>query len=113
MEEVEIGISELEEGLLAVSTKDNKKVDVEKEEEEEEQEGGEQQEEDEEDDDDGNEDDNEGEGEYMFRFKDGINPFDFVEDNVDSGVQPYEQFERLEYEALAEKKRKLLADSRW
>ena len=49
----------------------------------------------------------------MFRFKDGINPFDFVEDNVDSGVQPYEQFERLEYEALAEKKRKLLADSHW
>ena len=89
MEEVEIGISELEEGLLAVSTKDNKKVDVEKEEEEEEQQGGEQQEED----DDGIEDDNEGEGEYMFRFKDGINPFDFVEDNVDSGVQPYEQFE--------------------
>ncbi|KAK7819000.1 general transcription factor 3c polypeptide 3, partial [Quercus suber] len=41
----------------------------------------------------------------------GINPFDFVEDNVDSGVQPYEQFERLEYEALAEKKRKLLANS--
>ncbi|KAK4573981.1 hypothetical protein RGQ29_031780 [Quercus rubra] len=112
MEEVENGISELEEGLLAVSTKDNKKVDVEKEEEEEEEEQeGEQQQEDDEDDDDGNEDENEGEGEYMFRFKDGINPFDFVEDNVDSGVQPYEQFERLEYEALAEKKRKLLADS--
>nr|XP_023915449.1 general transcription factor 3C polypeptide 3-like isoform X3 [Quercus suber] len=113
MEEVENGISELEEGLLAVSTKDNKKVDVEKEEEEEEEEEkeGEQQEEDDEDDDDGNEDENEGEGEYMFRFKDGINPFDFVEDNVDSGVQPYEQFERLEYEALAEKKRKLLANS--
>lgn len=113
MEEVKNGISELEEGLLAVSTKGNKKVDVEKEEEEEEEEEqeGEQQEEDDEDDDDGNEDENEGEGEYMFRFKDGINPFDFVEDNVDSGVQPYEQFERLEYEALAEKKRKLLANS--
>ncbi|KAL5564861.1 hypothetical protein UlMin_028025 [Ulmus minor] len=55
------------------------------------------------------EDDEEGE-EYIFRFKEGVNPLDFVEDNALSG-QPYKQFERLEYEALAEKKRKALADS--
>ncbi|KAJ7961663.1 General transcription factor 3C polypeptide 3 [Quillaja saponaria] len=51
----------------------------------------------------------EDDGDYTFRFKDGINPLDFVEDNA-SGVQSYQQFERLEYEALAHKKRKALAD---
>lgn len=51
----------------------------------------------------------EDEGEYTFRFEDGINPLDFVENN-DSGVQRYRQFERLEYEALADKKRKAVAD---
>lgn len=55
-------------------------------------------------------DDDEEEEEYSFRFKEGVNPLDFVEDNALSG-QPYKQFERLEYEALAEKKRKALADS--
>lgn len=58
----------------------------------------------------GEEDDVEDEGVYTFKFKDGVNPLDFVEDNAFS-VQPYKQFERLEYEALAEKKRKALADS--
>ena len=110
MDEVKKGLNEVEEALecsLGISTKGNEEVDVE---EEEEEGGGDGDEEEEEDDDD---DDNEGEGNYMFRFKDGINPFDFVEDNATSGVQPYEQFERLEYEALAEKKRKLLANSQW
>ncbi|GKV35145.1 hypothetical protein SLEP1_g43450 [Rubroshorea leprosula] len=58
-------------------------------------------------DDDEDEDDDE---EYAFRFKSGTNPLDFVGDDS-SGVQLYQQFERLEYEALAEKKRKALADS--
>ncbi|KAF4397088.1 hypothetical protein G4B88_008934 [Cannabis sativa] len=51
-------------------------------------------------------DDNET-AEYTFRFKEGVNPLDFVEDNVLT-PQPYKLFERLEfeYEALAEKKRK-------
>ena len=113
MDEVKKGINEVEEALecsLGISTKGNEEVDVEEEEEEEGGGDGDEEEEEEEDDDD---DDNEGEGNYMFRFKDGINPFDFVEDNATSGVQPYEQFERLEYEALAEKKRKLLANSQW
>ncbi|EXC33654.1 General transcription factor 3C polypeptide 3 [Morus notabilis] len=56
------------------------------------------------------EEEEEEEEEYSFRFKEGVNPLDFVEDNALSG-QPYKQFERLEYEALAEKKRKALADS--
>ncbi|XP_062120499.1 uncharacterized protein LOC133834772 isoform X3 [Humulus lupulus] len=45
--------------------------------------------------------------EYTFRFKEGVNPLDFVEDNVLTS-QPYKLFERLEfeYEALADKKRK-------
>ena len=55
------------------------------------------------------EEEEEEEEEYTFRFKDGVNPLDFVEDNAFSD-QPYKQFERLEYEALAEKKRKALAD---
>ncbi|KAI4356966.1 hypothetical protein L6164_000943 [Bauhinia variegata] len=57
----------------------------------------------------GEEDYIEDEGEYTFRFKDGINPLDFVENN-DSGVQRYQQFERLEYEALADRKRKAAAN---
>ncbi|RDX98421.1 General transcription factor 3C polypeptide 3, partial [Mucuna pruriens] len=51
------------------------------------------------------EDDIEEEDEYTFRFENGMNPLDFV-DNNDSGVQIYQQFERLEQEALANKKRK-------
>lgn len=91
-----------------MSTEDSMKLDVVEEEEEEEEEGGggEGQEEELE----GEEEEGE-ECEYTFRFEEGINPLDFVEGNAASGVQPYEQFERLEYEALAQKKRKLLADS--
>lgn len=47
-------------------------------------------------------------GVYTLRFEDGMNPLDFTENDA-SGLQPYEQFERLEYEALAEKKRKALS----
>ncbi|KAF7824751.1 general transcription factor 3C polypeptide 3 [Senna tora] len=53
----------------------------------------------------------EDEGEYTFRFEEGIDPLDFVENN-DSGVQRYQQFERLENEALAGKKRKAVEDCR-
>ncbi|KAI4378286.1 hypothetical protein MLD38_015784 [Melastoma candidum] len=51
------------------------------------------------------EEEEEEEEEYAFRFESGMNPLDFTEDDV-SGLQPYQQFERLEYEALAEKKRR-------
>lgn len=44
------------------------------------------------------------------RFVDGMNPLDLV-DNDASGVQLYERIERFEYEVLAEKKRKALADN--
>ena len=73
------------------------------EEEEEEEEEGEEEVEDE------GEDDIEEEDGYTFKFKAGENPFDFVE-GTDFSVQPYKKFERLEYEALAEKKRKALAN---
>ena len=71
-----------------------------------------QEEEDEEDaEDDDNEDyEGEEEEEYNFRFKEGENPLEFVEDNALSG-QPYKQFERLEYEALAQRKRKALSNN--
>lgn len=42
---------------------------------------------------------------YSLRFDDGVNPLDFNENDA-SGFQFYEQFERLEYDALAQKKRK-------
>ncbi|KAK7396720.1 hypothetical protein VNO78_17878 [Psophocarpus tetragonolobus] len=48
----------------------------------------------------------EDEEEYTFRFKNGMNPLDFLDNNDDSGVQPYQLFECLEQEALAVKKRK-------
>lgn len=75
---------------------------VDREEEEEEEEGEEEVE-------DEGEDDIEEEDGYTFKFKAGENPFDFVE-GTDFSVQPYKKFERLEYEALAEKKRKALAN---
>ncbi|KAG2398024.1 uncharacterized protein HKW66_Vig0137400 [Vigna angularis] len=50
--------------------------------------------------------DMEEENEYTFRFENGMNPLDFVDNNDDSGLQPYERFERLEQQALADKKRK-------
>lgn len=76
--------------------------DDEEEEEEEDNEGADEEEEE--------EDEPEGEGEYTFRFTDGMSPLDFVHNN-DSGIQRYQQFERLEYEALADRKRKALAES--
>lgn len=76
-----------------------------KEEEKEEVEGKVGDKEDEDDDEEEEEDDD-----YEFRFKSGINPLEFVGENA-SGLQIYQQFERLEYEALAEKKRKALADT--
>ncbi|XP_021299995.1 general transcription factor 3C polypeptide 3 isoform X2 [Herrania umbratica] len=76
-----------------------------KEEETEEVEGKVGDKEDEDDDEEEEEDDD-----YEFRFKSGINPLEFVGENA-SGLQIYQQFERLEYEALAEKKRKALADA--
>lgn len=72
---------------------------------EEEEEGGE-----EEEDDDDYDGDGDGDGEYVFQFGSGMDPLDFTKDD-DSGLQPYQQFERLEYEALAEKKRKGLDSS--
>ncbi|XP_044463688.1 general transcription factor 3C polypeptide 3 isoform X2 [Mangifera indica] len=56
--------------------------------------------------DDDSEEEEEGEDEeYVFRFNSGVNPLDLTENNL-SGLQTYKQFERLEYEALAERKRK-------
>ncbi|CAJ1956959.1 unnamed protein product, partial [Sphenostylis stenocarpa] len=54
------------------------------------------------------EDDNdmEEEEEYTFRFENGMNPLDFVDNVDDSGLQPYQRFERLEQEALADEKPK-------
>uniref|UniRef100_A0A5B6ZEJ2 Uncharacterized protein n=1 Tax=Davidia involucrata TaxID=16924 RepID=A0A5B6ZEJ2_DAVIN len=52
--------------------------------------------------------DNSEDGEFALRFEGDMNPFDFTEDDA-SGIQPYQRFERLEYESLAEKKRKALA----
>ncbi|KAL5843128.1 hypothetical protein ACOSQ4_009086 [Xanthoceras sorbifolium] len=49
--------------------------------------------------------------EYVFRFKSGVNPLDLTENN-ESGLQVYQQFERLEYEALASRKRKAIAVTR-
>ncbi|KAK2648210.1 hypothetical protein Ddye_015699 [Dipteronia dyeriana] len=49
--------------------------------------------------------------EYVFRFKSGVNPLDLTENNA-SGLQVYQQFERLEYEALASRKRKAIAATR-
>ncbi|KAM7471099.1 hypothetical protein LguiA_009282 [Lonicera macranthoides] len=49
-------------------------------------------------------------GTYKFRFDGEMDPLDFAEDDA-FGVQPYQQFERWEheYEVLAAKKRKSLA----
>ncbi|KAG5520301.1 hypothetical protein RHGRI_033015 [Rhododendron griersonianum] len=56
------------------------------------------------------EEDGDGDGAYAFRFDGEMDPLAFTEDDT-FGVQPYQQFERLEhaYEALAEKKRKSLS----
>ncbi|XP_021800155.1 general transcription factor 3C polypeptide 3-like [Prunus avium] len=69
-------------------------------------------EDDEEDEEDGEVDEeDEDEDENTFSFKDGVNPLDFVEDDA-FGDQVYEQFVGMGYEALAERKRKALEDSR-
>ncbi|XP_020103106.1 general transcription factor 3C polypeptide 3-like isoform X3 [Ananas comosus] len=47
--------------------------------------------------------------EYAIEFDEETNPLDFIEEAAD-GVELYQQFERLEYEALAERKRKALQD---
>ncbi|KAA8542715.1 hypothetical protein F0562_023786 [Nyssa sinensis] len=52
--------------------------------------------------------DNSEDGEFALRFEGDMNPFDFTEDDA-SGIQPYQRFERLEYESLAGKNRKALA----
>ncbi|CAA7405089.1 unnamed protein product [Spirodela intermedia] len=54
-------------------------------------------------------DEGEGDGpdEYHFQFEGGMDPLDVVEADAIE-VEPYRLFERLEYEALAEKKRKSL-----
>ncbi|XP_058224439.1 uncharacterized protein LOC131333749 isoform X4 [Rhododendron vialii] len=56
------------------------------------------------------EEDGDGDGVYAFRFDGEMDPLAFTEDDT-FGVQPYQQFERLEhaYEALAERKRKSLS----
>ncbi|XAR55675.1 hypothetical protein NMG60_11035825 [Bertholletia excelsa] len=63
----------------------------------------------EDDDDDDNDEENDA---YTFRFEGEMDPLTFAEDDA-LGVEPYQQFERLEheYEALAEKKRKALSES--
>ncbi|CAN4098039.1 unnamed protein product [Withania somnifera] len=67
--------------------------------------------EEEEDEDEEEEDEEEdGNGEYKFQFGAEMDPLSFTEEDA-FGIQPYQQFERLEhqYEALAAKKRKALA----
>ncbi|KAH9314690.1 hypothetical protein KI387_023317, partial [Taxus chinensis] len=51
------------------------------------------------------EEDEEEEEEYTLRFQGEMDPLAFAE-NDHSGAQPYEQFQRLEYETLAARKRK-------
>ncbi|GAB4839589.1 hypothetical protein Ancab_029112 [Ancistrocladus abbreviatus] len=58
----------------------------------------------------GGDEEGEEDGEDDIEEADCMNPLDFVEDDA-SGVQLYQQFERLEYEALAERKRKAFADN--
>ncbi|CAB4273893.1 unnamed protein product [Prunus armeniaca] len=65
---------------------------------------------DEEDEEDG-EADEDNEDENTFSFKDGVNPLEFVEDDA-FGDQVNEQFVGMDYEALVERKRKALEDSR-
>lgn len=57
------------------------------------------------------EDDNDDEEESTLTFKDGVNPLDLVEDGAFSD-QLYQKFVGMDYEALAEKKRKALVDNR-
>jgi hypothetical protein len=49
--------------------------------------------------------------EYELRFEGEMDPLRFAEED-ETGKLPYEQFQRLEYEALAARKRKNLASRR-
>jgi general transcription factor 3C polypeptide 3 (transcription factor C subunit 4) len=49
--------------------------------------------------------------EYELRFEGEMDPLRFAEED-ETGKLPYEQFQRLEYEALAARKRKKLASRR-
>ncbi len=49
--------------------------------------------------------------EYELRFEGEMDPLRFAEED-ETGKLPYEQFQRLEYEALAARKRKTLASRR-
>ncbi|PWA68583.1 tetratricopeptide repeat (TPR)-containing protein [Artemisia annua] len=60
----------------------------------------------EEDDDDEEEEEEDAEGAYTFRFEEDVNPLALTEVDA-NGVQPYEHLERIEYETLAAKKRKV------
>lgn len=59
-------------------------------------------------DDEEEEEDNES---YNIKFYGEMDPLDFALNNSYNGVEIYQQFERLEYEALAEKKRKAPSNS--
>ncbi|KAM0938510.1 putative tetratricopeptide-like helical domain superfamily [Dioscorea sansibarensis] len=50
------------------------------------------------------------EEEYRLEFDVEMDPLGLAQEGVDGGVELYRQFERLEYEALAERKRKALQD---
>ncbi|KAL5703983.1 hypothetical protein ACHQM5_022467 [Ranunculus cassubicifolius] len=63
----------------------------------------------EEDDIDDEEIEEENEEEFQLSFQGEMNPLDFIENDA-LGFQPYQQFQRLEYEALADKKRKALSN---
>lgn len=58
-----------------------------------------------EEDDDDEEEEEDAEGAYTFRFEEDVNPLALTVVDA-NGVQPYEHLERIEYEALAAKKRK-------
>ncbi|KAH7667044.1 RNA polymerase III transcription factor TFIIIC protein [Dioscorea alata] len=55
-------------------------------------------------------DEEEEEEEYRLEFDVEMDPLGLAQEGVDGGVELYRQFERLEYEALAERKRKALQD---
>nr|GEZ78805.1 general transcription factor 3C polypeptide 3-like isoform X1 [Tanacetum cinerariifolium] len=63
----------------------------------------------EDDDDEEEEEEEDAEGAYTFRFEEDVNPLALTEVDA-NGVQPYEHLERIEYEALAAKKRKSSLD---
>ncbi|GAB2286529.1 hypothetical protein Dimus_020927 [Dionaea muscipula] len=101
MGEDELGNPSQEGGMTASYFDTEGDGDVEGEEEEGEEEDGDEGEEGEEDD--------IGEGECFVGFQNEMNPLDLIRDDA-SGSQVYKQFERLEYEALADRKRKALAN---